>query len=467
MSYNTVPKRQTALVLQGGGALGAYNAGVFKALYEKIGKKEGFDIIAGTSSGGMNGAVLVSHFIEKGTWDGGVEKLDAFWDHLSTLSYPDLMPGFKEWWHLWHNIYPSVAPGEAARRYYSAKQFMYTGVPHVYLPQFWTQSLPFGAFPRMDYKFFDPFNIWYVYSNQPLRESLGRFVRFPIATSFDQGQPRLMLVSLDVAESAAVTFDSYPKDYNGTVRESLYGDGHYEYTISYPDGIKLDYVMASSSVPLNYDYARIAGVNRADNETNISHKVDGYFWDGGILSNTPLRELIHWHKDYWFRVKGRAADDAQVPNLDVYIVDIWPTVEDTIPKDHDGAQDRQLDLVMNDKTNYDQKVADIVSDYIKLFQKTKDIALSSIKDQNERKAFQIELDKLEQEETKSRHRHYPRQHRRYKDLISGRFDINVKRIKRSDIRYDIANEMLDFSSNTIEILKKDGYRDAIQRLQKD
>jgi NTE family protein len=149
------------------------------------------------------------------------------------------------------------------------------------------------------------------------------------------------------------------------------------------------------------------------------------------------------------------------------IVDIWPTVEDNIPKDHDGAQDRQLDLVMNDKTNYDQKVADIVSDYIKLFQKTKDIALSSIKDQNERKAFQIELDKLEQEETKTRHRHYPRQHRQYRDLISGRFDINVKRIKRRNIRYDIANEMLDFSSNTIEILKKDGYRDAIERLEKD
>ena len=54
---NDVPKEQRALVLQGGDALGAYEAGVLKALYEKISekdKKEGrvpFDIVAGTSIG--------------------------------------------------------------------------------------------------------------------------------------------------------------------------------------------------------------------------------------------------------------------------------------------------------------------------------------------------------------------------------------------------------------------------------
>jgi predicted acylesterase/phospholipase RssA len=32
----SVPKVQRALVLQGGGALGAYQAGVFKSLYEKM-----------------------------------------------------------------------------------------------------------------------------------------------------------------------------------------------------------------------------------------------------------------------------------------------------------------------------------------------------------------------------------------------------------------------------------------------
>ena len=45
------------------------------------------------------------------------------------------------------------------------------------------------------------------------------------------------------------------------------------------------------------------------------------FWDGGIASNTPLRELIQAHKDYWQDVKGVA----KIPDLDVYIVDVWPT----------------------------------------------------------------------------------------------------------------------------------------------
>ena len=39
MSYNKIPKTQKALVFQGGCALEASNAGVFKALYEKIGQE--------------------------------------------------------------------------------------------------------------------------------------------------------------------------------------------------------------------------------------------------------------------------------------------------------------------------------------------------------------------------------------------------------------------------------------------
>ena len=30
------------------------------------------------------------------------------------------------------------------------------------------------------------------------------------------------------------------------------------------------------------------------------------FWDGGVLSNTPLRELIQSHQDYWTLVENIA-----------------------------------------------------------------------------------------------------------------------------------------------------------------
>ena len=56
-----IPEKQRALVLQGGGALGAYEVGVLSVLCDKLEGKESykkdeplFDIIAGTSIGAMN-----------------------------------------------------------------------------------------------------------------------------------------------------------------------------------------------------------------------------------------------------------------------------------------------------------------------------------------------------------------------------------------------------------------------------
>jgi NTE family protein len=97
---------QRALVFQGGGSLGAYEAGFFKALYERItrideenGEKVRplFDIVAGTSIGAINAAILVSHVAKNKTWKGSPEKLDAFWDYVSVKSLADTTPGFKDW----------------------------------------------------------------------------------------------------------------------------------------------------------------------------------------------------------------------------------------------------------------------------------------------------------------------------------------------------------------------------------
>ena len=49
------------------------------------------------------------------------------------------------------------------------------------------------------------------------------------------------------------------------------------------------------------------------------------FWDGGVLSNTPLRELIQSHQDYWKLVENIANSNESIPDLEVYIVDVWPS----------------------------------------------------------------------------------------------------------------------------------------------
>lgn len=493
MSSQNTPAKQRALVLQGGGALGAYDAGVFQAIYEKLinGREDEnkplFDIVAGTSSGAMNSAILVSHVVQNNNrWKGSADKLNDFWNYVSRdlgnekigIMQSQGIPGIGNWWEYWHNVNPNVASEEAARRYYSAKEFLYTGVPRVFYP-----LLP----PRMDTRFFDnasiPNNIWYVYSNQPLKDSLEKFAKFPIKTSFeeDQKQPRLLLVSVDVLEGAVVTFDSYPK-VDGS-RNSQYspiqvdgsdgsnggggrrGNGkddevQYEYTIPYNSGIISDYAIASGSVPINYDYARLwANKLTIDDQGNKRiDQVQQYFWDGGIASNTPLRELIQAHKDYWLDVKGKGKDDALIPDLDVYIVDVWPTKEANIPMDHDGVEDRNYDLLLCDKTDYDETVANIVSDYVNLSKKL--IELAKDKGASKDDINNI-LSNPKKGEIKSKHRNgQPRT--TYLDLIKGRFNVDVKRIERKrNTDNDISNKLLDFSTDTIKQLMDDGYNDAL------
>jgi NTE family protein len=156
----------------------------------------------------------------------------------------------------------SIASGESARRYYSTKEFIINGVPNVFR----------SKIPKSDNRFFDPSNTWYVYDNEPLKQSLEKFANFPISTSFENNEPRLLLMAVDIQECLPVIFDSYEKE-DGT-RKSVYGkyygsefdeqsknhnsnNGEFEHVIKYEDGIKSDFVLASSSVPVNYDYAKL------------------------------------------------------------------------------------------------------------------------------------------------------------------------------------------------------------------
>ena len=209
-----------ALIFQGGGSLGAYEAGAYKAIKEDLseyfrtegrGNEPIFHIVAGTSIGAINAALLVSYVKENKTWEGSGERLVEFWEYLSTQSYVENMPYFTHYWDSWRRIDKRIASGESARRYFSTKEFIFKGVPNVFIPKT----------PLSDNRFFDPSNTWYSYDNRPLKESLEKFAKFPISTSFENGEPRLLLVAVDVQEATPVVFDSYEKE-DGT-RKSEYG----------------------------------------------------------------------------------------------------------------------------------------------------------------------------------------------------------------------------------------------------
>ena len=353
LNKNNIPKKQRALVLQGGGALGAYESGVLTVLCKELADeyREGplFDIIAGTSMGAMNAAVLVSNVVNrKKTWEEAAKELENFWiEEEKGLSST---PGFSNlWWNEAKKQKKFSASPEAARRYYSVKEYLKYGTPNVFLP------LP----PEPDSKFADQDNTWFVHDSSPLQNTIERYSKdennkekLTIATSWSNREPRLLLISVDVAEGKTVAFDSYHTKTEDP-ENSLY-EG---------DGITIDHVMASGTIPVFYKFRE------------IPMKGGRKFCDGGILSNTPFRELLQAHRDYWKRVVGKDKDE--IPDLDVYIVNVHPSRQDKVPTDLDGVKDRLNDITFMDRnSHYDETVADLVTEYTDLIDRLKELAKS-------------------------------------------------------------------------------------------
>ncbi|MFL6470662.1 MAG: hypothetical protein ACJ71H_07405 [Nitrososphaeraceae archaeon] len=142
-------------------------------------------------------------------------------------------------------------------------------------------------------------------------------------TEFEKGEPRLLLVCVDIMyATTAVMFDSYScktKYLDGkSIEQNSKQD--YNYIMEYPDGISIEHVSASMLSHLKYKYPQFEVYSERENKN-----IERYFWDGAYLSNTPLRELIQAHRDYWYEENNE--EKKYVPYLEVYIVNLYPTVE--------------------------------------------------------------------------------------------------------------------------------------------
>ena len=481
------PNINRALIFQGGGSLGAYEAGAYKAINEDLSayaRTEGrenepiFHIVSGTSIGAINAALLVSYVKENKTWEGSGERLVDFWEYLSTQPSVENIPYFTSYWDSWRRVDRRIASGESARRYFSTKEFILKGVPNVFVPKM----------PLPDHRFFDPSNTWYIYDNRPLKESLEKFAKFPISTSFENNEPRLLLVAVDVQELTPVVFDSYEKE-DGT-RKSEYGrygrlkfgrsekdqentEG-FEHVIRYDDGIIADFVLASCSVPVNYDYTRLNVETRAlvgggkgdnadsgdNNRPPTSLSLNGNsslrsFWDGGLLANTPLRQTVLAHREYWYKV--RKLED-NVPRLRYGIINLHPAKQDYLPSDYDGVVDRKNDIIFHDRTAFDENVAVLMSDLIRL-------AKSLIKLAEDNGINEEALGKIVKEETKGVYL-VTGKHLRFEELLKANVDVDfVVRLERKNDNHTISNKTFDFSKTTIQQLIQDGYRETKEQMK--
>jgi NTE family protein len=499
MSNVTVPKLQRALVFQGGGSLGAYEAGVFHVLYHWIKKDVNndneniFDIIAGTSIGAINASIILSHILErkeeefkgKGNdnngkssnmkyWEGSPEKLVDFWRYVSsTFDYFRFWtPFLKSSWDNWRSFFPylNLPSGEAFRRYLSTRRSLTFGEQHVFSPLFF---FPFAT--PMFNKFFDytPLALWHQYSNDPLRSSIEKFAKKlrngqKIKTSIEKNnEPRLLLVSVDIENAETTTFDSYKKK-----DEDKEG------------GISLKHVIASAAVPKNFAYEEINGRK---------------YWDGGIVSNTPLRELISEHTDFWkekLRLESEKEkltyttwkdweeSEQKIPKVEVCIINLHPSQEAGahIPSlfDYDTTKDRENDIRFHDKTEYDLKMAKVTADYKDFVEQMTDLAIESIDKINESvgkindKKYKDDLkeyynnkirdfNRILEQTSKSTKRKGG--NRYYWHLLKHRFDLDEKiKIQREDDEDIISDKIFDFSYDTIDKLIKKGIDDALDKV---
>ena len=114
------------------------------------------------------------------------------------------------------------------------------------------------------------------------------------------------------------------------------------------------------------------------------------FWDGGLLANTPLRQTVIAHRHYWYRVR-KSVDN--IPKLKFGIINLHPAKQQYLSSDYDSVVDRKNDIIYYDRTEFDEFVATILSDYTSL-------AESLIKLAEEKGASKEEIQKILNEQIK-------------------------------------------------------------------
>ncbi|MFB9263786.1 patatin-like phospholipase family protein [Bradyrhizobium erythrophlei] len=162
---------QVVLVLQGGGALGSYQAGVYQALQEA---GIGPDWIVGTSIGAINASLIAGNAPQD-----RLARLVEFWGRVQRAPLWDMrgvLPGFGDKWSYWTTLARGI-PG------------FFTPNPLAHVGDFY----PLGA----DHAGY--------YSTAPLEATLSELVDFNL---INKGTPRLTIGAAHVRTSQMTYFDS-------------------------------------------------------------------------------------------------------------------------------------------------------------------------------------------------------------------------------------------------------------------
>jgi NTE family protein len=265
------PYETIALVLQGGGALGAYQAGVYEGLHE-AGVFPNW--IAGISIGAINTAIIAGNPPHE-----RVSKLCEFWETVCQPAYGVPMPPTVEnaFFNSGENVRTAFTALQAASAIVDGQKGFF--VPRVPPPLPFVLGTPETA-------------SWY--DTAPLKATLERLCDFDRINS---AEVRVSIAAVNVAT------------------------GNFAYFDNTHTKLQPEHFMASASLPPGFPATKVAGE---------------YYWDGGLMSNTPLYEVIQ-----------------ATPRRDtlVFQVDLW-SARGPVPNNITDVQGRIKDIQYSSRTRF-------------------------------------------------------------------------------------------------------------------
>src|SRR5215472_2822692 len=298
-------KVENVLVLQGGGSLGAFGCGVFKALANKNIK---FDIVAGTSIGAINAAVIAGS-IDK---DHPERTLEEFWLELGENSV-NLYNPVLEWLYYKsrsrliraaENLLPTT--NEVNSLLSTTSSILY-GNDKFFVPRW-----------RVDYmlkdpQYFDPSKWTYIYDHSHLIRTLEKYIDFNKLQPDGHPNARLIMNAVNLLTAQPLTFDSSKQK------------------------ITPKHILATSAYP-------------SDNFPWVELEEGVYAWDGALLSNTPFSEVI---------------DASPVIDKKLFLVENYPRNIERLPDNLAMVYHRARDIMFSDKSQQQIKMSKVITRYLR------------------------------------------------------------------------------------------------------
>jgi NTE family protein len=303
---------ENVLIMQGGGSLGAFGCGVFKALRKNNIK---LHILAGTSIGGVNAALIAGSKEE----DRPELALEQFWLEIAensvNLNFP--MP---EWFAENNAAITSsaLAASNLSSQINTQHNLQYKSLLSFYSSAIYGNDKMFVPRWRLEYsskdpQYFTPWKWTYLYDHSPLLKTLEKYIDYSkIRPNTKFNSPRLIITAVNVLTAEPLTFDSSEIQ------------------------ISPRHLLATSGYPL-YSFPWV------EVEKGV------YAWDGSLLSNTPLREVI---------------DASPVTDKQIFLVENYPKNIDKLPQNLPEVFHRARDIMFSDKTLHNVKMSKVITQYL-------------------------------------------------------------------------------------------------------